>query len=324
MALQLNNTDVTPEHIYHLIADGQLFNEAPREAQTLKAFNIGPAHHLFQFIAHSYMVTAADVIDQVFPILRRIEAALPQHAITPPRCILCLSKSETFSSEEHVIPESLGGDTLVLPRGAVCDTCNNGIGARLDAYLITFPPLAVPRTMYLPQKKDGTFPGARLAGFTLQRVAPRTLRFTIHGKRDPFSPQKPDGSQDITWKQPQHDLHRIARALMRIGLGLLAHDLGVERAYHPDFDPARSFICGAPTFAGTLVLAAEFQPEPTILAQVLEMESTTVFFGKFFGLAFGITLLPTPEVPPPEPDDGEPAHVVNLRVPSPPRESRKN
>jgi len=45
--------------------------------------------------------------------------------ITPPfKCIFC-GETGPFSSEEHIVPHSLGNDILVLAPGWVCDRCNN-------------------------------------------------------------------------------------------------------------------------------------------------------------------------------------------------------
>jgi len=41
------------------------------------------------------------------------------------RCIFCKAPSAGCKSVEHIIPESLGNVDHLLPRGWVCDTCNN-------------------------------------------------------------------------------------------------------------------------------------------------------------------------------------------------------
>jgi hypothetical protein len=41
------------------------------------------------------------------------------------RCLFCRADSTGSHSREHIIPESLGNSTLVLPAGVVCDRCNN-------------------------------------------------------------------------------------------------------------------------------------------------------------------------------------------------------
>lgn len=44
--------------------------------------------------------------------------------LTPMKCILC-DGNGPFSSEEHIVPHSLGNDILILPKGWLCDKCNN-------------------------------------------------------------------------------------------------------------------------------------------------------------------------------------------------------
>ena len=43
----------------------------------------------------------------------------------PNQCIFCNSNKEKFSSEEHIVPQSLGNHFLTLEKGWVCDKCNN-------------------------------------------------------------------------------------------------------------------------------------------------------------------------------------------------------
>jgi hypothetical protein len=49
----------------------------------------------------------------------------PQSEIIDMRCLFCKGDSTGSHSEEHIIPESLGNTTSVLPPGVVCDRCNN-------------------------------------------------------------------------------------------------------------------------------------------------------------------------------------------------------
>ena len=41
------------------------------------------------------------------------------------RCLFCKQPSEASRSVEHIVPESLGNTEHVLPKGIVCDSCNN-------------------------------------------------------------------------------------------------------------------------------------------------------------------------------------------------------
>ncbi len=48
------------------------------------------------------------------------------------QCIFCKEFSENTISIEHIIPESLGNTTRVLPKGMVCDKCNNYLSRKIE------------------------------------------------------------------------------------------------------------------------------------------------------------------------------------------------
>lgn len=48
------------------------------------------------------------------------------------RCLFCKEDSSSAKSIEHVIPESLGNKTFTLPRGYVCDKCNNYLAREIE------------------------------------------------------------------------------------------------------------------------------------------------------------------------------------------------
>lgn len=48
------------------------------------------------------------------------------------RCIFCKVDSTKSNSVEHIIPESLGNKNHVLPKGVVCDNCNNYFATKIE------------------------------------------------------------------------------------------------------------------------------------------------------------------------------------------------
>ncbi len=48
------------------------------------------------------------------------------------RCIFCKNNSDNTKSIEHVVPESLGNKEHVMPKGAVCDQCNNYFSLKIE------------------------------------------------------------------------------------------------------------------------------------------------------------------------------------------------
>lgn len=78
-------------------------------------------------------------------------------------CVFCLGRQEGFTSVEHVIPESLGNQELVLPRGVVCDTCNTTRLSYLDGRLCSFAPYSMLRTVQGVKNKRGKHPAFKFA-----------------------------------------------------------------------------------------------------------------------------------------------------------------
>lgn len=55
------------------------------------------------------------------------------------RCIFCKLNSESSKSVEHIIPESLGNVNHILPKGIVCDKCNNYFSIKIEKPLLEKP-----------------------------------------------------------------------------------------------------------------------------------------------------------------------------------------
>ena len=54
-------------------------------------------------------------------------------------CIFCHKDSSLSKSVEHIIPESLGNKHHFLPRGYVCDDCNNYFSVKIESQLLAQP-----------------------------------------------------------------------------------------------------------------------------------------------------------------------------------------
>jgi len=51
--------------------------------------------------------------------------------------IFCKSTYASFTSIEHIVPESLGNTEHVLPRGVACDTCNNYFANKVEGPILS-------------------------------------------------------------------------------------------------------------------------------------------------------------------------------------------
>jgi len=76
-------------------------------------------------------------------------------------CLFCNSIGP-FTRPEHVIPEALGNDDLILTQN-VCDKCNQYFGTELENFVLGKTPLAFWRTFLGIRKKDEKLPHVDLS-----------------------------------------------------------------------------------------------------------------------------------------------------------------
>jgi len=74
------------------------------------------------------------------------------------RCLFCKSDSSASRSVEHIIPESLGNTRSILPRGVVCDRCNNYFARKVEAPFLESPGIRNLRFYQGLENKRGRVP----------------------------------------------------------------------------------------------------------------------------------------------------------------------
>ena len=74
------------------------------------------------------------------------------------RCLFCKKDSSQARSVEHIVPESLGNRTRVLPRGAICDPCNNYFASSVEAPILGHQSFQNLRAKYQVRTKKGRLP----------------------------------------------------------------------------------------------------------------------------------------------------------------------
>ncbi len=87
------------------------------------------------------------------------------------QCIFCHKESSLSKSVEHIIPESLGNKHHFLPKGYVCDECNNYFAVKIERELLEQPYFKSMRFRNeiltkkgKPVKEKLIFPGAMMEG----------------------------------------------------------------------------------------------------------------------------------------------------------------
>lgn len=92
------------------------------------------------------------------------EGTLVPHAASASAsvCIFCHGDSGQSVSWEHIVPEALENDSLVLPPRTVCDTCNNYLGRKVEAPVVNSAPMVALRHLQGVGNKRGRVPNMRL------------------------------------------------------------------------------------------------------------------------------------------------------------------
>lgn len=151
-------------------------------------------------------------------------------------CIYCFHDASKSSRRAHVYPTALYDNSMTLPSGVECDSCNEFAGSLEQALLShnRIGPLIMVRG--IPGRDGKT---RRRIGDIQRDPASGGIRFHAVGRlseptSDGISIQFPDNIQ--------LDEGRFRRALYHIGLNHLALVAGARLAREPKFNPVRRFV----------------------------------------------------------------------------------
>jgi hypothetical protein len=170
------------------------------------------------------------------------------------RCLFCLQDSSTSVSVEHIVPESLGNTTIVLPRGLVCDRCSNYFARKVEGPFLNSPAILALRHREGVTNKRGHIPGMDVVlnngmfgrlernprsqiPFLLEVDASNANWLTMHPKSWPTSayfpsPDKPTPTRDV------------ARFVAKAGLEHLVHrNLGFPAGLESIFGAPELELC---------------------------------------------------------------------------------
>jgi hypothetical protein len=164
-------------------------------------------------------------------------------------CLICRRGDGGFSAEEHIIPETLGNTTLVLPVGVVCDRCNHGVCAELDEALCSFGPIHMLRTIHRQPSKSGKLPSM---GFDNGRIEARSsdeISLWLSGEKWHREHPAPPGYKSFSFTAKRRDLtperlSRVHRALVKQALEFAWLDHGEDLVLDAEFDHARRIVLG--------------------------------------------------------------------------------
>ena len=74
------------------------------------------------------------------------------------RCLFCKKDSSGSRSVEHILPESIGNTSQILPRGVVCDQCNNYFSREVERPFLELSAIRLIRFHQAVPSKRGLVP----------------------------------------------------------------------------------------------------------------------------------------------------------------------
>lgn len=169
------------------------------------------------------------------------------------RCLFCES-GKSFTTKEHIIPESLGNDDLILEK-EVCDKCQNYL-SQIENYVLNKTPIGFWRTLLTIKTKKGKLP---FVDFTknnqdngvLPDFNPHHDNFQLNAHDDFTTELKVPNSFDhylekghlgrIKYVITPKVIHEIGRFLGKIGIELICR-YDRDKAREEEFRTLRKYI----------------------------------------------------------------------------------
>ncbi len=298
--INIHGEDLTAEKIYQTLSSGGYFEDDDAAADYLRGILSMPiAGAFFWHQFYDYTRAGFGLASALFSLILEIQRSEKYKSLvngSPPinLCMYCLTSEESFTSEEHIIPESLGNDVLVLPKGYVCDKCNNDVFSDLDSYLINFEPVAWLRVFFTPYTKAGKLPHANFQNMSMKKTSPRHIKITAKDKTGGIKNEKKleDGtiSFKVEGKVKKINFNLLGRALYKIALGMVALADGHEQACSSRFNAAREFIKNGVGVNNNFLMRTHFEPHSEGHITHIPSAEGTLFAIDLFGLVFVVNL----------------------------------
>jgi hypothetical protein len=155
-------------------------------------------------------------------------------------CIFCRSPSEYVTSCEHIIPESLGCNEK-LPRGIVCDKCNNYFSSEIDKALQEYHFIGILKALLVAKTKKGKCPTFNLDDIQIkgEQIGNEFLT-QIHCEK--VIDDKAHKRVIFKFRRLFPSIQYVSRELYKIVLEMICLRKGVVEALKPEYDELRNYV----------------------------------------------------------------------------------
>jgi len=248
-----------------------------------RMFSMPVAQSLYWWMFHSYIVNAFRILWELMNIVQELEkknCLSRAEEVHEPQCIFCLSTDGPFTTEEHIVPEALGNDELVLAKGMVCDKCQTVL-SELDQEFGDWPPMAFDKIQYGFMTKKGKLPTAIFDNTRLELTRPGHILIKDKTQSVPLvnEPAQPGEQVKFTIEmQARIDAKKIVREVYKMGLEVAALALGHEVACSSRYAAARAFVLGNGPCPNDVLFLVRGTPQQGIQVQFLDHETDSLVF----------------------------------------------
>ncbi len=174
--------------------------------------------------------------------MSQLSGGHPTTARADSPCMFCLRDDGGFTSVEHIVPESLGNDDRILPKGYVCDRCNHGVLSNCDDALTRYPPVAFQKTMHRIRSKKGKLPKMDRGKTNVYALATPDDDIYLRGTSKTLAHDEESLTGDMPHVWSEELCSRAARSLLKSGLEFLALEEGKSEVLEPRYDGIRRAV----------------------------------------------------------------------------------
>jgi tetratricopeptide (TPR) repeat protein len=279
-----NEQEITARKIYEIMEAGEYFgSDLEARDHLARMFSMPVAQSLYWWMFHSYIVNAFGILWELMNIIQELEKknCLSQlEKAQEPQCIFCLTTDGPFTTEEHIIPEALGNDELVLAKGMVCDKCQTVL-SELDQEFGNWPPMAFAKIQYGFMTKKGKLPTAIFDNTSLELTRPGHILIKDKTQSVPLVNESAQPGEQVKFTiemKARVDAKKIVREVYKMGLEVAALALGHEVACSSRYEAARAFVLGNGPCPNDVLFLVRETPKQGIQVQFLDHETGSLVF----------------------------------------------
>lgn len=165
------------------------------------------------------------------------------------KCIFCGLSSDNSASVEHIVPESLGNKSTILPKGVVCDNCNNYFAIKIENELLNYPYFRSVRQRNFIISKKGNFvsdrvffPGSETGWANVRyhksmyRNGKNIIQLSFDNPSEEIlkyiSQNKEKRLFSILYSEPEHDNIIVSRFLAKCAIEYLAKSVMIAEGWY--------------------------------------------------------------------------------------------